>query len=146
MSLTQLDLKKEATYFLHKPKREKLFSLYSKPKVIVIAGPTGIGKSELAMDIAKALHGEIVSMDAIQVYRGMNIGTAKLTLEERQNIPHHMIDIRNVNESFNVVEFTHEAKMITQNIIARGKVPILVGGSGFYLRAFLYGPPAGPPG
>ncbi len=116
-----------------------------KKRVIVISGPTGCGKSALAMTLSQAIGGEIISADSMQVYRNMDIGTAKATREERMLVPHHLIDIRNIHESFNVVDFYFEARMAIQGILERGHVPIVVGGSGFYLHALLYGPPSGPP-
>lgn len=117
----------------------------SKKKVIVIAGPTGAGKSDLALQLCQKIGGEIVSADSIQVYRGMDIGTAKPTLAERELVPHHLVDIRNVNESFNVVDFYYEARHACQTILNRDNIPVIVGGSGFYLHSLLYGPPSGPP-
>ena len=111
----------------------------------MISGPTCCGKSALAMQLAQAIDGEIVSADSVQVYRGMNIGTAKATPEERLCIPHHLIDIRDIHETFNVVDFYYEARLACQQILDRGNVPIVTGGSGFYLHAFLDGPPSGPP-
>jgi tRNA dimethylallyltransferase len=116
-----------------------------KKRVIVIAGPTCCGKSKLAMELAQAMDGEIISADSMQVYRGMDIGTAKATKEERLLVPHHLIDIRDIQESFNVVDFYYEARHVCQQILDRGNVPIVAGGSGFYLHALLYGPPSGPP-
>lgn len=116
-----------------------------KKRVIILAGPTGCGKSNFALQLAKNIDGEIVSADSMQVYKGMDIGTAKPTLEERENIPHHMIDIRHVTEAFNVVDFYYEARQAFQQILSRDKVPIVVGGAGFYIHSLLYGPPAGPP-
>jgi tRNA dimethylallyltransferase len=116
-----------------------------RKRVIVISGPTCCGKSKLAMELAQAMDGEIISADSMQVYRGMDIGTAKATLEERLLVPHHLIDIRDVHESFNVVDFYYEARQACQQILDRGNVPIVAGGSGFYLHALLYGPPSGPP-
>jgi len=116
-----------------------------RKRVIVISGPTCCGKSRLAMELAQAMDGEIVSADSMQVYRGMDIGTAKATAEERLRIPHHLIDIRDIHESFNVVDFYYEARQACQQILDRGNVPIVAGGSGFYLHALLYGPPCGPP-
>jgi tRNA dimethylallyltransferase len=116
-----------------------------KKRVIVIAGPTCCGKSKLAMELAQAMDGEIISADSMQVYREMDIGTAKATKEERLLIPHHLIDIRDIDESFNVVDFYYEARQACQQILDRGNVPIVAGGSGFYLHALLYGPPSGPP-
>jgi tRNA dimethylallyltransferase len=117
----------------------------SKKRVIVIAGPTGCGKSVFAMQLAKAIGGEIISADSMQVYRGMDIGTAKPPIEDREQIPHHLIDIRNVTETFNVVDFYYEARHACQIIISRDNVPIVVGGAGFYIHSLLYGPPSGPP-
>lgn len=116
-----------------------------RKRVIVISGPTCCGKSKLAMELAQAMDGEIISADSMQVYRGMDIGTAKTTLEERLLVPHHLIDIRDIQESFNVVDFYYEARQACQQILDRGNVPIVAGGSGFYLHALLYGPPSGPP-
>ncbi len=116
-----------------------------KKRVIVLSGPTACGKSSLALELAQTIDGEIVSADSMQIYRGMDIGTAKPTLEERLLVPHHLIDIRHVQESFNVVDFYYEARQACQKILDRGNVPIVVGGSGFYLHALLYGPPQGPP-
>jgi tRNA dimethylallyltransferase len=116
-----------------------------KKRVIVLAGPTACGKSSFALELAKSIDGEIISADSMQVYKGMDIGTAKPTLEERDEIPHHMIDIRQVSEPFNVVDFYYEARQSIQKVLDRGKVPIVVGGSGFYIHSLLYGPPAGPP-
>ncbi len=116
-----------------------------KKRVIVLSGPTCCGKSKLAMELAQAMDGEIISADSMQVYRGMDIGTAKVSKEERLLIPHHLIDIRDVQESFNVVDFYYEARHMCQQILDRGNVPIVAGGSGFYLHALLYGPPSGPP-
>lgn len=116
-----------------------------KHRVIILAGPTGVGKTELSLQLAKKLGGEIISADSMQVYRGMDIGTAKVSFEERQLIPHHLIDIRNVDEPFNVVEYCNEAKSAIDSIVARNRVPIVVGGTGFYIHALMYGPPKGPP-
>lgn len=116
-----------------------------KKRVIVLSGPTCCGKSSLAMHLSQAIDGEIISADSMQVYRGMDIGTAKATREEQLLVPHHLIDIRDVQDSFNVVDFYYEARKSIQQILDRGDVPIVVGGSGFYLHALLYGPPSGPP-
>lgn len=114
-------------------------------KVIIIAGPTCVGKSELALELAKKLGGEIVSCDSMQLYRGMNIGTAKPTLEERLEVPHHLVDMKELHEECNVVQFYNAATLACQQIHERKNIPILVGGSGFYIHTFLYGPPGGPP-
>lgn len=116
-----------------------------KKRVIVISGPTCCGKSALAMNLAQAMDGEIISADSMQVYRQMDIGTAKATKDERLLVPHHLIDIRDIQDSFNVVDFYYEARQSIQRILDQGNVPIVAGGSGFYLHALLYGPPSGPP-
>ncbi|MCH9608895.1 MAG: tRNA dimethylallyltransferase [Chlamydiales bacterium] len=118
----------------------------TKPKkVILLSGPTACGKSALAILLAELLGGEIISADSMQVYRGMDIGTAKVSKEEQEHIPHHLIDIRDVQEDFNVVDFYYEARQCCESILARDKVPIICGGTGFYFHTFLYGPPSGPP-
>lgn len=114
-------------------------------KVILLSGPTACGKSALALLLAELLNGEIISVDSMQVYRGMDIGTAKLSQQERSSAEHHLIDIRDIQEHFNVVDFYYEATQCCESILSRGRVPILCGGTGFYFRSFIYGPPAGPP-
>ena len=126
-------------------KREKRIREAKPGRVVLIAGPTACGKTALSLLLAQMLGGEIVSCDSMQVYRGMDIGTAKVSDEEQERVPHHLIDIRPIEELFNVVDFYHEACHCVDAILARGRVPILVGGTGFYFRAFLYGPPSGPP-
>lgn len=116
-----------------------------KQKVIILAGPTGVGKSEFAIKLAKALNGEIIAADSMQVYRGMDIGTAKATKAQRLEISHHLLDIRDVTDPMNVVDFYHEACFCLHTVHERAGVGIVVGGSGFYLHALLYGPPLGPP-
>lgn len=116
----------------------------SKKKVIVISGPTGVGKTALSLVIAKALGGEIVSADSMQVYRGMDIGTAKPTAAERREVVHHLIDSRDLDETCNVMQYYQEATLAIREILDKGAVPIVVGGTGFYLHALLYGPPNGP--
>ena len=120
------------------------FPLVPKKKVIVLAGATAVGKTELSLAVARALGGEIISADSMQIYRGMDIGTAKLPLLERKNIPHHLIDICDLDDNFNVIDFWREATRAIDAILARGRVPIIVGGTGFYIHALLYGPPTGP--
>ncbi len=117
----------------------------NKKRVIVLAGPTATGKSDLGLELAQMINGEIITADSMQVYRNMNIGTAKPSKEDQEKVPHHLIDIRNVNEIFNVVDFYYEARHALLGILEREKVPIVVGGSGFYLHSLLYGPPSGPP-
>lgn len=127
------------------PLKERSPDLVKKKKVILISGPTAVGKTRHSLVVAKALGGEIVSADSMQVYRGMDIGTAKVSAEEQANIPHHLIDIRNLAERFNVMDFYEAAHKIIREIHLKGKVPVVVGGTGFYIHALIYGPPQGPP-
>ena len=127
------------------PQKEKIPLKEKRPKVIVISGPTAVGKTKLSLFIAEVLGGEIVSADSMQIYKGMDIGTAKASIAERSLIPHHLIDIREISDKFNVVDFYFEAHKAIQKVIASGAVPIVVGGTGFYIRALIYGPPSGPP-
>ena len=105
--------------------------------LIVLAGPTAVGKTELSLSLAEALGGEIISADSMQVYRGMDIGTAKLPLSERRGIPHHLIDVVDPTEVWDLTRFLALAKAAAADIRSRGKLPILVGGTGFYIQAFL---------
>lgn len=116
-----------------------------KKKIIVIAGPTACGKSDISLQLAQVIGGEIVSGDSMQVYLGMDIGTSKATKHDMELVPHHLIDIRNVTDPFNVVDFYYEARHSCQIILSRENIPIIVGGSGFYLHSLIYGPPSGPP-
>lgn len=127
------------------PLKQKVPLDGKKKRVLIIAGPTAAGKTKLALSLASALGGEIVSADSCQVYRGMDIGTAKSTPEERALIAHHLIDICDIDQSFNVVEFDECVKDAFRSIVRRDNVPIIVGGSGFYIHTILYGPPQGPP-
>lgn len=117
----------------------------ARPKVVVLAGPTASGKTEMGLFLSNALRGEIISADSMQIYRGMDIGTAKATPQQQALVPHHLIDIRSVRESFNVVDFYHEARHYCEKLSSHNVVPIVVGGSGFYIHTLLYGPPNGPP-
>jgi tRNA dimethylallyltransferase len=107
--------------------------------VPVIFGPTAVGKTQLAIELARAINGEIISADSMQVYRGMNIGTAKPTLAERQGIPHHLIDIRNPDEEWTVSDFIGESQKSKVEIKNKGKTPIIVGGTGLYLWSLIEG-------
>lgn len=108
-----------------------------KKPLIVIAGPTACGKSAAAVELAKIINGEIISADSMQVYRGMDIGTAKITKEEMDGIPHYLIDCLNPDEEFSVAVFQNMAKKAVDEILAKGKMPILVGGTGFYINALV---------
>jgi len=115
------------------------------PRSIVIAGPTAAGKSEIALCLAQELGGEIVSVDSMQVYRGLDIGTAKPSEQERADIPHHLIDVVDIDETFNVARFVRLAREAVAEIQARGRLPILCGGSGLYFKALLEGLGQAPP-
>lgn len=112
--------------------------------LVAVAGPTGSGKSDLALAIAEQFDGEILNCDSLQVYRHFDIGTAKLPLKERRGIPHHLIDILNPDELFTAGEYARLARETIQSISERGRLPILAGGTGFYLRALLDGLFEGP--
>ena len=129
----------------YSPLKQKIQDPIQKKKVLIIAGPTATGKTSLSIKLAKILKGEIISADSMQVYRGMDIGTAKIKQAEMEGIPHHLIDVCDIQESFNVVDFYNEATKKCQEIQARGNVPIVVGGTGFYIHSLIYGPPKGPP-
>lgn len=107
--------------------------------ILVIAGPTAGGKTELALKIAADFGGEIINADSMQFYRGLNIGTAKPSPAELSAVPHHLIDILDMGEAFEIFSYVELADKAVSTIKARGKLPILVGGSGLYIRAFLYG-------
>lgn len=109
-----------------------------KKPLIIIAGPTACGKTKLSIDLAKKIGGEIISADSMQVYKYMDIGTAKPTKEEMQGVPHYLIDMLEPDEEFNVMVFQEKAKEAMQEIWNRGKTPILVGGTGFYINALMY--------
>lgn len=108
-------------------------------KILIITGPTAVGKSKYAVKIAQKMNGEIISLDSMQVYKFMNIGTAKPSKEELKKIPHHLIDIIKPDQGFSVAKFIQITNKKIQEIIKKGKRPILVGGTGLYLRALLYG-------
>ncbi len=110
-----------------------------KPKVIVIAGPTASGKTSLSIELAKQINGEIVSADSMQIYKDMNIGTAKPTPEEMQNIKHYMIDFVSPEERYSVSQYKKDALSCIDKIIKKGKTPIVVGGTGLYIDSLIYG-------
>lgn len=110
----------------------------SNKPLIILTGPTSVGKSALSIALAKAVNGEIISADSMQVYRHMDIGTAKLKQEEMQGVPHYLIDELAPDEEFNVVKFKQLARGYMEEIYAKNKIPILVGGTGFYIQAVLY--------
>jgi tRNA dimethylallyltransferase len=109
-----------------------------KPHVIVVTGPTASGKSDFAVALALKYNGEIISADSRQVYKGLDIGTGKVTPEEMKGIPHHMLDVVRVGDQFSVAEYARRAKPIMEDISARGKTPIICGGTGQYIDALIY--------
>ena len=119
-------------------------TFYPSPPLIIIGGPTAIGKTALALTLAEELGGEIVAADSLQVYRYLDIGTAKPSLEDRQGVPHHLIDVVDPDESFTAKDYEQLALEIIGDISSRGRVPIVVGGTGLYIRALLYGIFPGP--
>jgi tRNA dimethylallyltransferase len=112
-----------------------------KTKIVLVVGPTASGKSKEAIRIAKERDGEVISVDSRQVYRGLDIGTEKITAEEMSGIPHYLIDIREPNEPYSAGDFVADSKRLISDITERGKLPILAGGSHFYIDALLYGLP-----
>lgn len=107
-------------------------------RIVAIVGPTAVGKTDLSIALAKRFNGEIISGDSMQVYRGMDIGTAKITPAEMQDVPHHLLDIIDPGESYNVVRFQAMAKTAIEEITARQRLPFLVGGTGLYVNSLLY--------
>lgn len=110
-----------------------------KPKVIVIAGPTASGKTKLSIELAKAINGEIISSDSMQIYKEMDIGTAKVTKEEAEGIKHYLIDVVAPDERYTVSDFKSAAEEAIEEILSKGKVPIVVGGTGLYIDSLIYG-------
>ena len=111
----------------------------SRKKLIVIAGPTASGKTALGIALAKALDGEIVSADSMQIYRGMDVGTAKATAEEQAAVPHHMLDLLEPGENYSVSRYVEDATKVCEDLFRRGKQPIIVGGTGLYIDSLLAG-------
>lgn len=109
-----------------------------KKPLIILTGPTAVGKTETSIRLAQAIGAEIISADSMQVYRGMDIGTAKIKNEEMKNVPHYLIDEFEPDEEFNVMIFQNRAKKYMEDIYSRGKIPLIVGGTGFYIQSVLY--------
>lgn len=131
---------------VHVPAPARVYGRETGSKnILVIAGPTATGKTRIAVEVAQKIGGEIISADSMQVYRGMDIGTAKVTKDETCGVPHHLIDIKDIREPFNVVDYVEAASLVIEDIHRRGKVPIVCGGTGFYIHSLLYGAPQGPP-
>ena len=112
--------------------------LDSKQKLLVIIGPTAVGKTKLSIELAKRFNGEIISGDSMQIYRGMNIGTAKIKTEEMEGIPHHLLDIKEPSENFSVAEFQQLVRAKISEIAEKGKLPIIAGGTGLYIQSVIY--------
>ena len=109
-----------------------------KKPLVILTGPTAVGKTDLSINLAKLIDGEIISADSAQVYKGLDIGSAKITKEEMQGVRHHLIDVYEPDFPFDVTVFQKEATKLVDDIISRGKLPIIVGGTGFYIQALLY--------
>lgn len=107
-------------------------------KIIVITGPTAVGKTKLSIELAKRYNGEIINADAVQVYKGLDIGSAKVTEEEKEGIPHHLFDIKEVDEEYTIYHYQKDCRKLIKEVQGRGKTPILVGGTGLYIKAALY--------
>ena len=107
-------------------------------KIICIVGPTGVGKTKLSIELAKKYNGEIINADSTQVFRGLDIATAKVTESEKEGIPHHLFDIKDITEDYTVYDYQIDSRKCIEDIISRGKTPILVGGTGLYIKACLY--------
>lgn len=106
--------------------------------IIVITGPTAVGKTKLSVELAKKIDGEIINADSTQVYKEMNIGTAKVTEEEKEGIPHYLFDIKDIHEDYTVYDYQKDCRYYIDDILSRGKTPILVGGTGLYIKASLF--------
>lgn len=109
-----------------------------KEKILILSGPTGVGKTSLSINLAKKLNGEIISADSMQIYKYMDIGSAKISNSEMDGVPHHLIDICEPDEIFNVSLYSILAKSAIKNIVSRGNLPIIVGGTGLYIRSIIY--------
>lgn len=107
-------------------------------KIIVITGPTGVGKTKLSVELAKIYNGEIINADAMQVYKDLNIGTAKITEEEKEGIPHHLFDIKNIDEEYSIYNYQKDCRQKIEEVLEKNKTPILVGGTGLYIKSALY--------
>jgi tRNA dimethylallyltransferase len=108
-------------------------------KLICIVGPTGVGKTKLSIELAKRLNGEVINADSTQVYRGLDIATAKVTEEEKEGIPHHLFDIKDITEDYTVYDYQKDCRLKIDEITKKGKTPIIVGGTGLYINALING-------
>ena len=106
--------------------------------IICIVGPTGVGKTKMSIELAKKFNGEVINADSTQVFKSLDIATAKVTEKEKEGIPHHLFDIKNIDEDYTVFDYQKDARAIIDDIISRGKTPVIVGGTGLYIKALLY--------
>ena len=106
--------------------------------IIVITGPTAVGKTKLSIELAKKLNGEIINADSTQIFKELDVATAKVTEEEKENIIHHLIDIKNIKEDYTVYDYQKDCRKKIEEILSKNKTPILVGGTGLYIKAALY--------
>ena len=106
--------------------------------IIAVVGPTAVGKTKMSIELAKLLNGEVINSDSTQIFRDMDIGTAKVTEEEKEGISHHLFDIKNIDEDYTVYDYQRDCRKCIDDILSRGKTPILVGGTGLYIKAALY--------
>lgn len=106
--------------------------------IICIVGPTAVGKTKLSIELAKIYNGEVINADSTQVYKGLDVGTAKVTKKEKEGIPHHLFDIKDVEEDYSVFDYQKDCRKAIEDVKTRKKIPILVGGSGYYIKAALY--------
>ena len=107
-------------------------------KVICIVGPTGVGKTKMSIELAKRLNGEVINADSTQVYKGLDVATAKVTEEEKENIPHHLFDTKEIDEDYTVFDYQKDARKEIDELLEKNKTPILVGGTGLYIKAAIY--------
>ena len=132
---------------MHNPKDKlKTAASPSRQKIVILQGPTGVGKSGVAISLARAVSAEIINADSMQFYRHMDIGTSKPTLQEQSAIPHHLFSLVNPDENFNAARFMHEARRSIAGIASRGRVPLVVGGTGLYVRSLTKGLSSAPAG
>ena len=106
--------------------------------IIVVCGPTAVGKTKMSVELAKIYNGEIINADSMQIYKGLDIGTAKATQEEMQHIPHHLLSIKEVLEDYSVFDYQKDARLKIEEIKAKRKIPIFVGGTGYYIKSVFY--------
>ena len=107
-------------------------------KVIVIVGPTGVGKTKLSVELAKRYNGEVINADAMQIYKDLDIGTAKIKEDEKEGIPHHLFDIKEVDEEYTIYHYQKDARSKIDEVLSNGRIPIMVGGTGLYIKSALY--------